>query len=401
MAGLLDIITGGWTDDPNQNAAIRQGLLAGAFGAMAGRGSRMQALGQGGLSGLLGYANTLNAQDQRAKDAQLMAQRELELQSARDQMARQRAMQALPEQFYRSPAQEALSGGGGPTVENARQLEAAKPGFDYQGYAQALAQFDPAASLAMQNSMRRDATPIKLGAGEKLLDPRSYQSLAENPRADNQSSLGQLISEMQSLPAGDPRRDIYMQAIRKASTHSPAVNVSYGQPVAGVDAKGNPVFFQPDKGGGAPAIVPNVKPAPQNRDTKLPAELQRMQIAGDTMEQLLGEYETLLRKHNPRDPLTQMNPAVRADMQAVKRNMELQFKELQALGALAGPDVEIMRQAMADPFSAAGAYYGREGLLAQTKRARDLVKQRRQAVLRSQGQPAAEVNDDPLGLRSR
>jgi hypothetical protein len=330
----------------------------------------------------------------------MMQQRDLELQALRNQVERQQQLQSLPQQFYRSPAQEALSGGGGPTVENAQKLGA--PGFDYQGYADALAKFDPVAALQLRGSLEKTSAPIKLGAGEKLLDPTSYKPLAENQRADSQSSLGQLISEMQSLPAGDPRRDIYMQAIRKASTHSPAVNVSYGQPVAGVDAKGNPVFFQPDKGGGAPAIVPGVKPAPQNRDTKLPAELQRMQIAGDTMEQLLGEYEGLLKKHNPRDPLTQMNPAVRADMQAVKRNMELQFKELQALGALAGPDVEIMRQAMADPFSAAGAYYGREGLLAQTKRARDLVKQRREAVLRSQGQaqPAA-VNDDPLGLRSR
>jgi hypothetical protein len=32
--------------------------------------------------------------------------------------------------------------------------------------------------------------------------------------------------------------------------------------VAGVDANGNPVFFQPDKSGGAPSIVQGVKPKP-------------------------------------------------------------------------------------------------------------------------------------------
>lgn len=379
MAGLLDIATGDWTEDPNQNAAIRQGLLAAAFGALAGRGNRMQAIGQGGLTGLMGYANTLNAQDKRAAEAQARQQRDLELQELRDRLARQQAMQALPQQFARDG------------------------GFDYEGYARALAQYDPTGSLGMQASLKKTEGPIKLGAGETLLDPKTYQPLAANPKAGDQSSLGQLLSEYAALPPGDARRKSYEQAIQKATTHSPGVNVSYGQPVAGVDAAGNPVFFQPAKGGGAPAIVPNVKPAPQNRDTKLPAELQRMQIAGDTMEQLLGEYENLLKKHNPRDPMTQLNPTVRADVQAVKRNLELQFKELQALGALAGPDVEIMRQALADPFSGAGAYYGREGLLAQTRRARELVKQRKEAVLRSQGQQAQQQpqNDDPLGIRGR
>lgn len=401
MAGLLDYALGNWTDDPNQNAAIRQGLLSAAFGAMAGRGNRMQAIGQGGLSGLMGYANTLNAQDQRAAQAQARQQRDLELQDLRDRLARQQAMQALPRQFYRSPEQTALAGGGGPTVENAQRIDTAGPSFDYEGYAKALAQYDPAASLNLQGSLSKEEL-MPVSQGTVLYNRKTGQPVFSNPKTD-QSGLGQLLSEYAALPQGDPRRPAYERAIDKASTHPAGVNVSYGQPVAGVDAAGNPVFFQPAKGGGAPAIVPNVKPAPQNRDTKLPAELQRMQIAGDTMEQLLGEYEGLLKKHNPRDPMTQLNPTVRADVQAVKRNLELQFKELQALGALAGPDIEIMRQALADPFSGAGAYYGREGLLAQTRRARELVKQRKEAVLRSQGQQAQQQpqNDDPLGIRGR
>lgn len=40
----------------------------------------------------------------------------------------------------------------------------------------------------------------------------------------------------------------------------PGVSVSYGAPVAGMDTAGNPVFFQPDKAGGQPNIVPGVKP---------------------------------------------------------------------------------------------------------------------------------------------
>ena len=45
--------------------------------------------------------------------------------------------------------------------------------------------------------------------------------------------------------------------IGAAPESSPLV-VNYGSPVAGVDEQGNPVFFQPSKGGGAPAIVPGL-----------------------------------------------------------------------------------------------------------------------------------------------
>lgn len=86
--------------------------------------------------------------------------------------------------------------------------------------------------------------------------------LAAQPKA-SMSSVGKLISERDQLPPDDPRRQLYDQAISKATTHQPGVQVSYGSPVAGVDATGNPVFFQPDKGGGAPSIIPGVTPAPK------------------------------------------------------------------------------------------------------------------------------------------
>ena len=50
--------------------------------------------------------------------------------------------------------------------------------------------------------------------------------------------------------------------IGAAPESSPLV-VNYGSPVAGVDEQGNPVFFQPSKGGGEPAIVPGVRPSPK------------------------------------------------------------------------------------------------------------------------------------------
>lgn len=58
----------------------------------------------------------------------------------------------------------------------------------------------------------------------------------------------------------DPRIAQVDAMISKETTHTPAVNVTYGAPVAGEDPQGNKVFFQPAKGGGAPAIIPGVTP---------------------------------------------------------------------------------------------------------------------------------------------
>ena len=63
-----------------------------------------------------------------------------------------------------------------------------------------------------------------------------------------------------------------------------------------------------------------------------------------------------------------------------------------------------MEAAVTDPFTFKGAFYGKDGLLAQIKQARNLITVRKQAVSANTGggsttetqQPA---NNDPLGIR--
>jgi hypothetical protein len=55
----------------------------------------------------------------------------------------------------------------------------------------------------------------------------------------------------------------------ESRTPSTKVDVSYGAPVAGVDAQGNPVFFQPSRTGGPPSMIPGVRP-----EGKAPTESQ-------------------------------------------------------------------------------------------------------------------------------
>ena len=73
------------------------------------------------------------------------------------------------------------------------------------------------------------------------------------------------------------------------------VNVTYGAPVSGLDAQGNPVFFQPAKGGGAPAIIPGVTPqpavvaAPTESQAKAATFYSQMTSASDELKNLKAE----------------------------------------------------------------------------------------------------------------
>lgn len=109
-----------------------QSLLAGAFGALSGRGTRAQAIGQGGLAGLLAYGR---ATDNQADMARQKMQDDRQSQMFEMQMAQHRAAQEARQRkqgFLSSlggglSAADALSSGGGPTVANAAKIGQRKP----------------------------------------------------------------------------------------------------------------------------------------------------------------------------------------------------------------------------------------------------------------------------------
>ncbi|WP_395652622.1 hypothetical protein [Brevundimonas sp.] len=92
----------------------------------------------------------------------------------------------------------------------------------------------------------------------------------------------------------DPRIKQIDAAINKETNFAPGIQVNYGQPVAGVDANGNPVFFQPAKGGGAPSIVPGVAPL---REEKAPTESQaKAEAFGSQMKSASAEFEQIQKE---------------------------------------------------------------------------------------------------------
>jgi hypothetical protein len=73
-----------------------------------------------------------------------------------------------------------------------------------------------------------------------------------------------------------------------------ATQINLGSPVAGVDAQGNPVFFQPSKAGGQAVIVPGIKPlqepkAPTESQAKAQTFYSQMTNASDELKQLQKE----------------------------------------------------------------------------------------------------------------
>ena len=192
MAGLLEML-GVSSGDPAKDNALNQGLLSFGLNLMSSkRGNLAGALGEAGLAGL-GTANQglLQARSQGIQDKQLAfeeAQRARTLaqqkQQDEDQARNRMFVDQLPSPQMQA-AQQGLMGGGGPSPENAARMPAVDP------MAQLLHGAVKAGALPLSTylqSLQKDTTPIKLGAGETLLAPGTFRPLASNPKEDSAPS---------------------------------------------------------------------------------------------------------------------------------------------------------------------------------------------------------------------
>lgn len=109
MAGLLDgLLKGQWTEDPEKNQAITQGLLNAGLQLMQTRGRFGPGLGQAGLAGLQGFAQQQYAQhQQKLQKAQLEDLQRKKVLEGRDDERYQREnyLANLPSQYIKPPTQ--------------------------------------------------------------------------------------------------------------------------------------------------------------------------------------------------------------------------------------------------------------------------------------------------------
>lgn len=109
------------------------------------------------------------------------------------------------------------------------------------------------------------------------------------------TTLNKLLTERDAIAKdnpNDPRLKYYDNMIQKETSKSEGININYGSPVAAVDAQGNPVFIQPSKTGGAPAVVSGFAP-----EAKAPTESQaKAEAFGSQMQSASKEFENIIQE---------------------------------------------------------------------------------------------------------
>jgi hypothetical protein len=366
MQGLL----GNSMDDPRTMA-----VLQGVMGLLGARGNV-----QGVAQGLLGYQGAMQqAKQQKAQEEERAMRRqmaELQLQQAQQQAQRQQAIEQAYRGALRSPEQMAMAANGGPTNAAAQAAPGMAPGFDQNALIRGLTQADPMAAAQLLQPKPADYKVV----GDALLQV-GPGGVKEAYRAPAKPDLNSLVV---MGPDGQPTvNQMLLSAKRQiARDGASSTSVSYGAPMAGVDAQGRPVFFQPSKDGGKPAIIPGVAPP----KTRL-GEKQTNQNAGiDALSQAIGEYVNQLGTWSKLDVLS---PDKRAEMGTYYKNLMLQAKEAYNLGVLNGPDLGILMDVVQDPVSIMGTLTSNQALAKQaTNLNRFMNKVKSNNLGQSPGQPS-------------
>lgn len=170
--GLLDTL-----DDPQTRLGL--GLLAAAAPRFdnAGMGQRlMEAVGS------MDQWRQQQAAQKRADMTSKLYQ--LQLQEAQRKLDSEKQLQELAKQYI-IPAQPGLSPlAGDPTTGILPSAgRPAKPaGFDFAGYAQALAGVNPTAALSVMQALEKDNSPIAVKPGEVLVERKTFKPVFSQPK---------------------------------------------------------------------------------------------------------------------------------------------------------------------------------------------------------------------------
>jgi hypothetical protein len=226
--GLLDILSGNWTEDPNQNQAIRQGLLGAAFGAMAGRGTRLQAIGQGGLTGLMGYGSELDRQGQAKRQGFQDQIQRFQLETMKRQQADEEALRGAVRNSVVQPTM--------PQTMDSRDVgqpgePSMLPRFDVNRYAAQLAQIGSPQALQAYQSLQKEAPkPIISKPGEIARD-ESGRIIWQNPSEQKPADLPSAVREYEYARAQGfaGSFDEWDRGRRKAGASSVNVPINMGQ----------------------------------------------------------------------------------------------------------------------------------------------------------------------------
>lgn len=300
-----------------------QGLLSGiaSYAANARRGTPINNMGRGMVGGLLGYANAGNQLRQQDEDAFQRQYRQMQMEQMQGQMQdahRQREAAAKRQELFTQLAPQFSQPTYGqyeadnPFGENLGNL-AAKTGerFDLQGFRDALpgemakAGFvDDALSM-----LPKPATPMKVSAGDRLVDPATGQEVYAAPQ-DETPKFGQDMLDFLHANGIDPSTASSeelsaayntVQSIKNNRARLGAQTVTLGSPQMFTTEDGQAVFVQPaNRPGAAPQVTyldPRLKPStadkpPTDAEASSAGYLNRMREAEALIGGLVGGEPT-------------------------------------------------------------------------------------------------------------
>lgn len=171
-------------------------------------------------------------QEQQMQAAQLgMQNTQFDLEAKRQAAARAAQLQALPGQFktseYWQPDQP------NPSLPEALQMgpqnATLKPaGFDFEGYSNALAQFDPEKSLAIKDALKKDDKPVVLPEGATLVSGHAsgYKPIAVGQQ--KKDPIPSLVGEYNFARLQGEKRDFttWASAMKKAGANNTTVSIA-------------------------------------------------------------------------------------------------------------------------------------------------------------------------------
>jgi hypothetical protein len=274
-------------NNPMMNIGL--GILANNQGNY---GSAMAALGKGAQQGVQNTQTSRQAQMQQAIY-------KMKLDEAKRALEQQKKQEEFLKTYGQPNATQESTTQAPDTWQNAMQGQDA-PNFNMQRVAGQTTTtqtpyFDQNKALlgAVQNGAidfkdyvtltQKDKSPIKASAGDIFLDPTTYKPLYSAPEkvdynkaflpdGSPNTAFQEYETGKKNAPSGIQEYEYAKQQgyrgsyldfqLEQKRAGASSTSISYGSPVAGIDASGNPVFFQPSKNGGAPSIVAGVKPTP-------------------------------------------------------------------------------------------------------------------------------------------
>lgn len=164
-------------DDPRKQALLTMGL-----GLLSGRGGKgfggfMRDVGGAGLLGMNAYGQAQAMNDRRSQEAQERELRAMQMAQMKQAQEDQSFARQIAPNFFAPGVQPNT-----PFDDEGNPMPSYPAKADFAGYGQALAARNPQMGAQFMAMAPKAPAPMKLGEGDRLIDPNTFKTLADNPK---------------------------------------------------------------------------------------------------------------------------------------------------------------------------------------------------------------------------